>query len=125
TIYLYDNQPGGIGLAERIFEVLPEFLTKGLETLEACACPGGCSSCVGPVNEVGRRAKPVALALLKRLRPRRGTPRLPPPRPSAPPHQRPPRRSAPGNSRSRGQEPGQPGVSPEGLPGGSAGRRGG
>ena len=23
TIYLYDNQPGGIGLAERIFEVLP------------------------------------------------------------------------------------------------------
>src|SRR5882724_7158163 len=67
TIYLYDNQPGGIGLAERIFEVLPELLAKGLETLEACACPGGCPSCVGPVNEVGRRAKPVALALLKRL----------------------------------------------------------
>ena len=67
TIYLYDNQPGGIGLAERIFEVLAELLAKGLETLEACACPGGCPSCVGPVNEVGRRAKPVALALLKRL----------------------------------------------------------
>src|SRR3989441_3944649 len=71
TIYLYDNQPGGIGLAERIFEVLPDLLARGLETLQTCACPAGCPSCVGPVNEVGRRAKPIALALLKRLVARR------------------------------------------------------
>jgi DEAD/DEAH box helicase domain-containing protein len=67
TIYLYDNQPGGIGLAERIFQVLPDLLRRGLETIGACGCPSGCPSCVGPVNEVGRRAKPVALALLSRL----------------------------------------------------------
>src|SRR5262252_3044693 len=67
TIYLYDNLPGGIGLAERIFEVLADLLARGLETLEACPCPAGCPSCVGPVNEVGRRAKPVALGLLTRL----------------------------------------------------------
>jgi len=71
TIYLYDNQPGGIGLAERIFEVLPELLARGLETLEACGCRSGCPSCVGPVNEVGRQAKPVALGILKRLVSRR------------------------------------------------------
>jgi DEAD/DEAH box helicase domain-containing protein len=67
TIYLYDNQPGGIGLAERIFQVLPDLLARGLETIRSCACRSGCPSCVGPVNEVGRRAKPIALALLKRL----------------------------------------------------------
>jgi DEAD/DEAH box helicase domain-containing protein len=67
TIYLYDNQPGGIGLAERIFQVLPELLARGLETIRSCPCRSGCPSCVGPVNEVGRRAKPIALALLKRL----------------------------------------------------------
>jgi DEAD/DEAH box helicase domain-containing protein len=67
TIYLYDNQPGGIGLAERIFEVLPDLLARGLETLEACGCRSGCPSCAGPVNEVGRQAKPVALAILRRL----------------------------------------------------------
>jgi len=71
TIYLYDNQPGGIGLAERIFEVLPELLTRGLETLEACGCRSGCPSCVGPVNEVGRQAKPIAAGILKRLVARR------------------------------------------------------
>ena len=58
-------------LAERIFEVLPELLARGLETLEACACRSGCPSCVGPVNEVGRQAKPIALAILKRLVARR------------------------------------------------------
>jgi DEAD/DEAH box helicase domain-containing protein len=71
TLYLYDNQPGGVGLAERVFEVLPDLLARGLETLERCGCTSGCPSCVGPVNEVGRRAKPIARALLTRLSPRR------------------------------------------------------
>ncbi|HVQ74212.1 MAG TPA: DEAD/DEAH box helicase [Candidatus Binatia bacterium] len=69
TIYLYDNQPGGIGLAERVFEVLPDLVRRGREMLEICPCRSGCPSCVGPVNEVGRRAKPVALALLRAIVP--------------------------------------------------------
>ena len=55
------------GLAERIFQVLPDLLARGLQTIKSCSCRTGCPSCVGPVNEVGRRAKPVALALLRRL----------------------------------------------------------
>jgi DEAD/DEAH box helicase domain-containing protein len=67
TIYLYDSHAGGIGLAERVFEILPQLLRHGLETLEGCRCAWGCPSCVGPVNEVGRRAKTTALALLRVL----------------------------------------------------------
>jgi DEAD/DEAH box helicase domain-containing protein len=67
TIYLYDSHAGGIGLAERLFEVLPELLARGLATLDACACKSGCPSCVGPVNEVGRKAKATAQALLRLL----------------------------------------------------------
>jgi DEAD/DEAH box helicase domain-containing protein len=67
TIYLYDAHAGGIGLAERVFEVLPDLLRHGLQTLEACACKLGCPSCVGPVNEVGRRAKATAARLLAAL----------------------------------------------------------
>src|SRR5713226_2506945 len=67
TIYLYDSHAGGIGLAEHVFEILPDLLRRGLATLEACACRAGCPSCVGPVNEVGRRAKPTAQALLRAL----------------------------------------------------------
>jgi DEAD/DEAH box helicase domain-containing protein len=67
TIYLYDAHAGGIGLAERLFEILPDLLQRGLETLQACACGAGCPSCVGPVNEVGRRAKATAARLLSVL----------------------------------------------------------
>jgi DEAD/DEAH box helicase domain-containing protein len=67
TIYLYDSHAGGIGLAERVYEILPDLLQRGLETLEACACAFGCPSCVGPVNEVGRRAKGTAAKLLRAL----------------------------------------------------------
>jgi DEAD/DEAH box helicase domain-containing protein len=67
TIYLYDSHAGGIGLAEHLFDILPDLLRRGLETLDACACQAGCPSCVGPVNEVGRRAKSTARALLTAL----------------------------------------------------------
>ena len=67
TLYLYDAHAGGIGLAERLFEVLPDLLERGLATLQGCPCVAGCPSCVGPVNEVGRRAKATAAALLRAL----------------------------------------------------------
>ncbi len=67
TIHLYDAHAGGIGLAERLFDVLPLLLERGRQTLEACPCRWGCPSCVGPVNEVGRRAKATAAALLREL----------------------------------------------------------
>lgn len=67
TLYLYDNHPGGIGLTERLFALLRPLLARALEVLEACPCLGGCPSCVGPVNEVGRQAKPIARAILGRL----------------------------------------------------------
>ena len=67
TVYLYDNQPGGIGLTERLFELLAPLVARARETLRACPCRAGCPSCVGPVNEVGRQAKPIAAALLDRL----------------------------------------------------------
>src|SRR5213594_2528136 len=67
TMYLYDSHAGGIGLAERVFDVLPLLFERGRDTLGACPCRFGCPSCVGPVNEVGRRAKATAAALLREL----------------------------------------------------------
>ena len=67
TAYFYDNHPGGVGLAERLFDVLPDLLRLARESLAACPCRSGCPSCVGPVNEVGRRAKAVAREILSRL----------------------------------------------------------
>ena len=49
TITLYDNVPGGIGLAEKLYEAHEDLLVAALERIDACGCEYGCPACVGPV----------------------------------------------------------------------------
>ena len=70
TIFLYDHYSGGIGLAEALHPRFPDLLTGARDRIRACACREGCPSCVGPVQEVGARAKSIALRLLDALLPR-------------------------------------------------------
>lgn len=46
AIFIYDGYPGGIGLCERGFQVLPELFLATRQLLEDCACESGCPSCV-------------------------------------------------------------------------------
>jgi DEAD/DEAH box helicase domain-containing protein len=46
AIFIYDGYPGGIGLTERGFQVLPELFLKTRQLLEECTCDTGCPSCV-------------------------------------------------------------------------------
>jgi DEAD/DEAH box helicase domain-containing protein len=47
TAYLYDNVPGGVGLAERIYERASELLARTGMLVMSCDCALGCPSCVG------------------------------------------------------------------------------
>ncbi|MCL1964379.1 MAG: DEAD/DEAH box helicase [Firmicutes bacterium] len=67
TVYFYDNCPGGVGLAEKVYDMLPMLLDHAGEAIKHCACEGGCPSCVGPQAEVGPRGKLTAIRLLERL----------------------------------------------------------
>jgi len=46
AIFIYDGYPGGIGLTERGFQVLPELFLKTQQLLEECPCEAGCPSCI-------------------------------------------------------------------------------
>jgi DEAD/DEAH box helicase domain-containing protein len=46
AIFIYDGYPGGIGLTERGFQVLPELFLKTRQLLDECPCESGCPSCV-------------------------------------------------------------------------------
>jgi len=48
TIFLYDRYPGGVGLADRLFQVKHAILQASLERVRECPCREGCPSCVGP-----------------------------------------------------------------------------
>jgi len=47
TLFLYDRYPGGLGISEKIFELLVPILTTSRELIAACSCRTGCPSCVG------------------------------------------------------------------------------
>jgi len=49
-IYLYDLYPGGIGYAEKAFEIFEKTLEAAGGHVAACACPAGCPSCVLPIS---------------------------------------------------------------------------
>jgi DEAD/DEAH box helicase domain-containing protein len=45
-IFIYDGFPGGVGIAEKGFSLLPELWRATLDVIRACPCSGGCPSCV-------------------------------------------------------------------------------
>ena len=65
TLILYDNCPGGVGLAEKAFRMRDILFTHALTLVNDCDCPNGCPSCVGPEGEVGPRGKEMAKRLLE------------------------------------------------------------
>ena len=66
-VYLYDNYPGGIGFSAPLFRMHAALLSQTQQLISSCPCEIGCPSCVGPVGDIGPRAKRVALDLLARL----------------------------------------------------------
>ena len=64
TLFLYDNYPGGVGFAEKLFESHEPLLKQTFFLVQSCACKQGCPSCVGPVDELGKETKRLSLKIL-------------------------------------------------------------
>lgn len=68
AVFVYDQSPGGSGLAESLADNLEKVLAASLELVEACPCREGCPSCVGPRDpeeEIGGNPKEGVRALLR------------------------------------------------------------
>ena len=66
TVFLFDNVPGGVGLAERIHEQATELVSAARLLVMGCPCPEGCPMCVG-ATEMGGVRKRATLTLLKMI----------------------------------------------------------
>jgi DEAD/DEAH box helicase domain-containing protein len=69
TVFVYDGHPGGVGIAERGFDVFESWIEDTAGLVERCPCEVGCPSCVqspkcGNLNEFLDKAG--ALTLLRR-----------------------------------------------------------
>ena len=45
-IFIYDGFPGGVGIAEKGFELLPELWAATLDVIRGCPCEAGCPRCI-------------------------------------------------------------------------------
>lgn len=66
TVFLYDMVPGGVGLADKLFEARGRLLAACLELVRTCECEDGCPGCVGPQVERLSSAKRAAAVMLER-----------------------------------------------------------
>jgi len=46
TIFIYDGFEGGIGLAEKAFQLIADVVTTTRELVEECSCDVGCPACI-------------------------------------------------------------------------------
>lgn len=62
AIFLYDKYPGGVGFAQRAYEMVEEVFQDALNLISACSCGDGCPSCVGssvpPVGQLDPETSP-------------------------------------------------------------------
>jgi DEAD/DEAH box helicase domain-containing protein len=49
TVFLYDNYPGGIGIAAPLHGLRDEVVARAVDLVSRCPCGHGCPACVGPV----------------------------------------------------------------------------
>lgn len=72
TLFLFDAVPGGVGLAQRIFEQSRSLVHAARKLIQGCSCESGCPACIGPGIGLAPRAghlgrKRFAVVLLARL----------------------------------------------------------
>ncbi|TCP31537.1 DEAD/DEAH box helicase domain-containing protein [Scopulibacillus darangshiensis] len=65
TIFIYDKYPGGIGLSEKLYDMMPQLLQEVKRMIGRCPCSSGCPSCIGTEGEGNLGVKSLILKLLK------------------------------------------------------------
>jgi DEAD/DEAH box helicase domain-containing protein len=50
TVFVYDRYPGGVGYAQRGYDLIDDWLELSRQLVSECPCTGGCPSCVGLAN---------------------------------------------------------------------------
>ncbi|MBS1727151.1 MAG: DEAD/DEAH box helicase [Armatimonadetes bacterium] len=71
AVFIYDQTPGGIGLAEALFRRADELLDAAIDRVGRCECQGGCPGCLFLAScEVGNEAldKTLAYGMLLKLK---------------------------------------------------------
>ncbi|WP_107942855.1 DEAD/DEAH box helicase [Metasolibacillus fluoroglycofenilyticus] len=63
TLFIYDSYPGGIGLSEKVYDLILPLLERTIEHVKSCPCKAGCPSCIGAQDNLNDGKKRVLKVL--------------------------------------------------------------
>lgn len=63
TLFVYDSYPGGIGLSERVYDILVPILEETIKHVRNCPCQTGCPSCIGAQDSLNESKSKVLKVL--------------------------------------------------------------
>ncbi|MBS4203163.1 DEAD/DEAH box helicase [Bacillus sp. FJAT-49754] len=66
TIFIYDQYPGGIGISDKVYEMMTEIIAETKSMIINCPCESGCPSCIGTDTST-IRAKEITIDLLRKM----------------------------------------------------------
>lgn len=46
-LFLYDKYIGGLGYAEKAYDLIPKVINQAIELVQGCGCENGCAACIG------------------------------------------------------------------------------
>jgi len=46
TVFIYDSYEGGIGISEKLYELIEKLFETTLRLIKDCECEEGCPSCI-------------------------------------------------------------------------------
>lgn len=67
TLFIYDSYPGGIGLSERVYDILLSLFERTIDHVKSCPCNAGCPACIG-AQEAFHDNKTKVLEILQMLK---------------------------------------------------------
>lgn len=47
SLYFYDRYVGGLGFAEKIYDLIPKVTEQAIRMVSGCKCKNGCAVCIG------------------------------------------------------------------------------
>jgi DEAD/DEAH box helicase domain-containing protein len=66
TIFFYDRYPGGVGLSDKVYQLMEDILLEAKSMVNQCNCQSGCPSCIG-TDTAAETAKKDVLKMLDLL----------------------------------------------------------
>ena len=67
AVFLYDATPGGVGISDRIYQIMDLIIEESVKAITSCGCHYGCPGCIGPLPSNDGDVKERTVRVLKSL----------------------------------------------------------